>query len=208
MSAPESSERPDGLVEMVEGCVSDCGERLVDEAGDALGQPGPVSGGDRDLVVGVDRQEVAEPTSEDHTRCRQGHGSSSGFDEAVHCRVRGHAHEDGVEALRVMGESHFDAREWLRGRDRWVATGGGDELGGLAGGRVELAVGAVDGAVLAVQDVRDRVAQSGEHEHEAQRHRDADDGEDRAAPVAPEPAHDHPPARREVPHRRHDAFEQ
>ena len=102
----------------------------------------------------------------------------------------------------------LDARERFRGRDRWVATGGGDELGGLAGGRVELAVGAVDGAVLAVQDVRDRVAQSGEHEHEAQRHRDADDGEGRAAPVAAEAAHDHPPARREMAHGRHDPFEQ
>ena len=135
-------------------------------------------------------------------------GAAAGFDEAVHRRVGRQAHEDRVEALRAVRERHLDAGERLGGGDRRVAPRGGDELGGVARSRVELAVGAVDGAVLTVEDVGDRVAQTGEDEHEAQRHRDADDRETGAATVAAEAPHHHPPACGQVPDGRHEPFEQ
>ena len=185
------------------------GQRLVDEAGDAFDETRAVGGRDRHLVTGTDRQQPAEaPAEQQPTRRRQRGRLAAGFDEAVHGRVGRQAHEDRVESLRAVRERHLDASERLGGGDRRIAPGGGDEFAGVARRGVQLAVGAVDGAVLTVQDVGDRVPQTGEHEHETQRHGDTENRETGATTVAAEAAHHHPPPGGQVPDGRHDPFEQ
>ena len=169
------------------------GQRLVDEADDPVDKTRAVGGDDGHFVTGTDRQQPAEPAAEQQPP-RGGNVVARPPGSTKRCMV-----VSAASPMRIVSNRFgpFVRVTSTRANGSATATagsaGGGDEFPGVSSGGVQLPVGAVDGAVLTVQNVRDRVAQTDEDENETQRHRNTNNREAGPTTVPAEAAHHHPP---------------